>query len=86
LAFIREHFIAKKTHAATSSMAFRNFARVVKAPYGQHIGAQFEVSGTWWGSCSKGDEAKVFKMKLVDFNQTRAGTTGKGKAFKVTSS
>jgi hypothetical protein len=35
------------------------------------------------GHLRQGDEAKVLKMKLMDFDQTRAGATGKGKAFKV---
>ena len=26
-----------------------------------------EVTGKWRGNCAKGDEAKVLKMKLVDF-------------------
>ena len=59
------------------------FARVVKAPYEQYVGVLFEVTGKWWGTCAKGDEANVLKMKLMDFDQTRAGATGKGKAFKV---
>ena len=59
-------------------MAFAKFVRVVRAPYGQYIGSLFEVIGKWRGTCAKGDEAKVFKMKLTDFNQSRAGTTGKG--------
>ena len=77
--------LPKSAITPPGAMAFAKFVRGVKAPYGQYTGSLFEVIGKWWGTCAKGDDAKVLKMKLTDFNQTRVGTTGKGKAFKVTS-
>lgn len=61
------------------------FSRVVKAPYSQYVGKRFDVLGNWWGSCEDGDEIKVFKMMVTDFDPARLGTAGKGKAMKVVS-
>ena len=75
----------KQKTTAQPPLAFR---RLVAKPYGQHLGQEYSVLGSFWGKdCEKEDEGKTFKMKVVEVNEERlADAQTKKKGFKVTQS